>query len=137
MAVFWWTNIHEIPEQQAISEYLCIGRYFWRIKLFYIQLLSSLSAKLKPIHGLRRFCLRISYSYCIATYVPNYSVQFTFIGRVKLKHIAIFSILLDIISIPKGNAGGHIAHLGGALYGFLYVQQLKGGKDWSRVLADS
>lgn len=68
----------------------------------------------------------------IATYVPNYSVQFAFIGRVKLKHIAIFSILLDIISIPKGNSGGHIAHLGGALYGFLYVQQLKGGKDWSR-----
>lgn len=68
----------------------------------------------------------------IATYVPNYSVQFAFIGRVKLKHIAIFSIVLDIISIPKGNSGGHIAHLGGALYGFLYVQQLKGGKDWSR-----
>ena len=68
----------------------------------------------------------------IATYVPNYSVHLTFIGRVKLKHIAIFSILLDIISIPKGNAGGHIAHLGGALYGFLYIQQLKSGKDWSR-----
>ena len=68
----------------------------------------------------------------IATYVPNYSVHLTFLGRVKLKHIAIFSILLDIISIPKGNAGGHIAHLGGALYGFLYVQQLKSGKDWSR-----
>ena len=68
----------------------------------------------------------------IATYVPNYSVHLTFIGRIKLKHIAIFSILLDIISIPKGNSGGHIAHLGGALYGFLYIQQLKGGKDWSR-----
>ena len=68
----------------------------------------------------------------IATYVPNYNINLTFIGRVKLKHIAIFSILLDVLSIPKGNAGGHIAHLGGALYGFLYVQQLKVGKDWSR-----
>ncbi len=68
----------------------------------------------------------------IATYTPNYSVQLTLIGRVKLKHIAIFSILLDILSIPKGNAGGHIAHLGGALYGFLYIQQLKSGKDWSK-----
>ena len=68
----------------------------------------------------------------IATYVPNYSVHLTFIGRVKLKHIAIFSIFLDVFSIPKGNAGGHIAHLGGAVYGFLYVQQLKSGQDWSR-----
>ena len=63
----------------------------------------------------------------IATYTPNYSVQLTLIGRVKLKHIAIFSILLDILSIPKGNAGGHIAHRGGALYGFLYILQLKSG----------
>ena len=68
----------------------------------------------------------------IATYVPNYSVHLTFIGRVKLKHIAFFSIFLDVLSIPKGNAGGHIAHLGGALYGFLYVQQLKRGQDWSK-----
>jgi len=68
----------------------------------------------------------------IANYVPNYNINLTFIGRVKLKHIAIFSILLDVLSIPKGNTGGHIAHLGGALYGFLYTRQLKDGKDWSR-----
>lgn len=67
----------------------------------------------------------------IATYTPNYILQLTLIGRVKLKYIAIFSILIDILSIPKGNAGGHIAHLGGAFYGFLYIQQLKCGKDWS------
>ncbi|MBC8464118.1 MAG: rhomboid family intramembrane serine protease [Bacteroidetes bacterium] len=68
----------------------------------------------------------------VATYVPNYSVHFTFIGRVKLKHIAIFSILLDVLSIPKGNAGGHIAHIGGAIFGFFYIKQLQAGKDWSR-----
>ncbi len=68
----------------------------------------------------------------IATYVPNYSVHLTFIGRVKLKHIAIFSILLDVVSIPKGNAGGHIAHIGGAIFGFIYIKQLQAGKDWAR-----
>ncbi len=67
----------------------------------------------------------------IATYTPNYSVQFPFIGFVKLKHIAIFSVALDIISIPKGNAGGHIAHLGGALFGYFYIKQLQKGNDYS------
>jgi len=67
----------------------------------------------------------------IATYTPNYSVRFPFIGIVKLKHIAIFSIALDVLSIPKGNAGGHIAHLGGALFGYLYIKQLQKGNDYS------
>ena len=69
----------------------------------------------------------------IATYVPNYSVHLTLIGKIKLKYIVFFSILLDLIAIQElTNTGGHIAHLGGALYGFLYTRQLKDGKDWSR-----
>ncbi|MBC8266094.1 MAG: rhomboid family intramembrane serine protease [Flavobacteriales bacterium] len=65
----------------------------------------------------------------IATKSPNYSIRLFLIGNVKLKHIAILSIILDILSIPKGNAGGHIAHLGGAFFGYLYVKQLNGGND--------
>jgi len=67
----------------------------------------------------------------IATYAPNYSVRFPFIGIVKLKHIAIFCVILDVLSIPQGNAGGHIAHLGGALFGYFYIKQLKKGNDIS------
>ena len=67
----------------------------------------------------------------IATYTPNYSVRFPFIGIVKLKHIAIFCVILDVLSIPQGNAGGHIAHLGGALFGYLYIKQLQKGNDIS------
>ena len=57
----------------------------------------------------------------IATYIPNYTVKIPLIGHVKLWHIAAFKIIIDIIQIPAGNAGGHFAHLGGALFGFLYV----------------
>jgi len=65
----------------------------------------------------------------IATFVPDYSVMLIFLGRVKLKYIAIFFVVIDIFSIQQGNAGGHIAHLGGALWGFLYATNLKRGKD--------
>ncbi len=65
----------------------------------------------------------------IATKSPNYSIRLFLIGIVKLKHIALVSILLDILSIPKGNSGGHIAHLGGAFFGYLYVKQLNEGND--------
>ena len=59
----------------------------------------------------------------IATKSPNYEISLFIFGKIKLKHIAIASIIFDILSIPNGNAGGHIAHLGGAFYGFIYVKQ--------------
>jgi len=75
----------------------------------------------------------------VATYVPSYVVRLMFIGDVKLKYIAIGYIVLDLISIQSNNSGGHIAHLGGALFGFVAIQQLKKGKDitsgFSQVLA--
>ena len=59
----------------------------------------------------------------IATYIPNYELKFPLIGFVKLWILAAFWIAIDIIQIPAGNAGGHLAHIGGALFGFLYVTQ--------------
>lgn len=66
-----------------------------------------------------------------ATYVPNFVVRLIFFGDVKLKYIALIYVVIDLVSIPKGNAGGHIAHLGGALFGFLYVLQLQKGNDFT------
>jgi len=75
----------------------------------------------------------------IATLAPNYSIHLLFFGAVKLKYVAGFSILLYIISIPDGNAGGNIAHLGGALLGFAYTKLLQQGTNiglWIEWLAD-
>ncbi len=66
----------------------------------------------------------------IATHIPNYVMRFQFIGNVKLKVIAIIIVVLDIIQIPDGNAGGHLAHLGGALIGFLLTNNFNNGTDF-------
>ena len=65
----------------------------------------------------------------IATYVPQYTVQLVLIGPVKLKYLAIIFVVLDFFSIQGNNPGGHIAHLGGALWGLLYILMLKNGTD--------
>lgn len=64
-----------------------------------------------------------------AAYVPNMVVRLLFLGNVKLKYLAIGYVVLDLISIKGSNSGGHIAHLGGALFGYLFVLQLRKGKD--------
>ena len=64
----------------------------------------------------------------IASHIPQYALRFQFIGNIKLLYIALVFVTLDIIQIPIGNAGGHIAHLGGALIGFLLTRQWEQGK---------
>ena len=60
------------------------------------------------------------------TYLPDYSVRLFGIIPIKLKWLALISIALDIAMIEQSNPGGHLAHLGGAAYGYLYVLNLKG-----------
>lgn len=67
----------------------------------------------------------------VSTYVPEYSVTLFLFGRVKLKYIALAVILIDLLSIARGNSGGHIAHLGGASWGFIYIWMMKRGKDFT------
>lgn len=61
----------------------------------------------------------------ITSYNPNHTIRFFFIN-IKLLYIAVFLLLMDIIQIPVENSGGHIAHLGGALIGFLMFRSFKG-----------
>jgi membrane associated rhomboid family serine protease len=69
----------------------------------------------------------------ISTYVPDYTVHLFLLGKVKLKWIAVAFVLLDILSIPSNNPGGHIAHLGGALWGFVWALSLRRGNDFLRI----
>lgn len=65
----------------------------------------------------------------VATKVPNMRIRLMFLGSIKFWYIAAFLVVLDIIQIPFGNAGGHFAHLGGAFFGYMYTQQLAKGND--------
>lgn len=69
----------------------------------------------------------------IAFYVPDYTINLLFLGRIKIIYIAIAYFIIDFIMINSGNAGGHIAHIGGALWGFLYIRLLKNGNDMSKI----
>lgn len=53
----------------------------------------------------------------ITFYRPQHEVNLILIGPVKLYWIMIVFVVVDLLSIPNGNAGGHIAHLGGVMYG--------------------
>lgn len=64
-----------------------------------------------------------------ATLSPNTTFFLILIGPVKIKYIAIFYVIVSFANTAGANAGGELAHLGGALMGFLYVTQLRKGLD--------
>jgi len=69
----------------------------------------------------------------IAVYVPGYTVNMLLFGRVRIIYIAAILFVLDFFMIRSSNAGGHIAHIGGALFGLLYAMSLRKGFSFKRV----
>ena len=64
----------------------------------------------------------------MASYMPDSPIR-VFMFSIPLKYIALLFIFLDVVQIPTGNAGGHIAHLGGALWGYVYQREFLKGND--------
>ncbi|TGE29913.1 rhomboid family intramembrane serine protease [Hymenobacter metallicola] len=67
-----------------------------------------------------------------ATLLPDYTFNLILIGPVKIKYIAAVVVLVSIAGINGGNPGGELAHIGGALIGFLFIKQLQAGRDLGR-----
>lgn len=118
-------------------------QYFNKQKLFSLYILGGITGGLTYIFAYNLFpvfsgessqligasAAVLAILFAVATYVPNYRVNLIFFGLIPIKYLAIASVFIDIISIPKGNAGGHIAHLGGALIGMYFILKWKKGKD--------
>ncbi len=69
-----------------------------------------------------------------ATLMPNYTFFLLLLGPVRIKYIAAFYVVSSFIGTIKENSGGNIAHLGGALLGFIFIIQLKKGHDLGKPL---
>jgi len=66
-----------------------------------------------------------------ATMSPDLRMNLLFFGPVKIKYIAAVYVFLSLIGTAGSNSGGNIAHLGGALVGYLFIKSLQRGNDWS------
>ncbi len=69
------------------------------------------------------------------TYQPLMNVRLLLIGNVKLWHITLVIIVIDLMQIRIENTGGHIAHLAGAFFGFVFIKLLESGTDLSKMIS--
>jgi len=71
------------------------------------------------------------------TYSPIMNVRLLLIGNVKLWHITLVILVIDLMQIRMDNTGGHIAHLAGAFFGFVYIKLLENGTDLSTIVSNT
>lgn len=121
--------IEYLTEKQLLKTYIFSGLFGAAFFILAFNVFPVFSDSLPYALALGSSASVLGILIAIATYVPEYSVVLFLFGRMQLKYIAIIFIVIDIFSIQSGNAGGHIAHLGGAVWGFLYARNLKKGKD--------
>jgi membrane associated rhomboid family serine protease len=67
--------------------------------------------------------------FAAVAYQPNMEVRLLIFGNVKLWHIAVVLVIIDLLQLQMQNTGGHLSHLGGALFGYIYTKQLQSGRD--------
>ena len=71
---------------------------------------------------------------------PEYRINLMLVGPVRLKYFALFIVLFDFLYVGSNNAGGHIAHLGGALAGWWFARGIAQGYDitrWANTCIDA
>jgi membrane associated rhomboid family serine protease len=69
------------------------------------------------------------------TYQPLMQIRLLLIGTIKLWHLTAVILLLDAMQFMTDNTGGHIAHLAGAFFGFVYIKLLINGTDLSTLVS--
>jgi membrane associated rhomboid family serine protease len=70
----------------------------------------------------------------IAAYVPDYTIHLFLFGRIRIKYMALAIFILTSVMDFSVNSGGKLAHMGGALFGYLYTLNLRQGRDIGKRL---
>jgi membrane associated rhomboid family serine protease len=132
--LYWMGQIFEeyLGNKRTIGLYIMgglAGALFYLLALNFLPFFTSVNAAATTtIVGASASVMAIVVA--TATLLPNYTISLIFIGPVKLKWLVIFILVIDFLGTVGPNAGGEIAHLGGALLGFIYIKQLQKGHDW-------
>lgn len=69
------------------------------------------------------------------TYQPLMNVRLFLFGNVKLWHITAVILIIDLMQFRLENTGGHISHLSGAVFGFIFIKLLQNGTDLSKIVS--
>lgn len=127
--LYWFGKIflEFLSEKQLLSVYIWGGVFGALLYILCYNIFPAFQASLYLSRALGASAAVMAIVGAVSFYAPNYTLNLLLIGRVRLIYFALAYLLIDLLSIRHGNAGGHISHLGGALFGILYAYNLRKG----------
>jgi membrane associated rhomboid family serine protease len=133
MLAFYWFGkvfIEYLGSDKLISVYV-LGAIAGGVSYLLVYNTIPFYIEKMPLHGMVGASAAV-YAVLVATatLLPDYTFFLLFLGPVRIKYIALVYIVISFLGSVGGNAGGNIAHLGGALIGFVYIKQLQVGVNW-------
>jgi len=134
--LFWFGKIflEFLSKKQLLATYILGGLAGAILYIFAYNVFPVYNNVLPFSHALGASASVMAIVTGIAFYVPNYSIRLLFIGKLKIIYVAVILFVIDFFMIPGENSGGHIAHIGGAIYGLIFANAIRKGKDWSNIL---
>lgn len=117
-------------QKQLLGLYLLSALFSGIVFVFSFYLMNIIS----PIVGASAAIMSILVA--TTTYQPLMNVRLLLVGNVKLWHITMVILLIDLLQIRLENTGGHIAHLAGAFFGFIFIKLLENGTDLSIMVSN-
>lgn len=141
LGLYWFGQIvlDMIGKPKIVPIYLYGGMFGGLVYMLAYNLFPAFSNAVYTSSCIGASASVMAIAFAAATIAPEYELRLLFFGNVKIKWIAFAYLILDFINIQHGNAGGHIAHIGGAFFGFMYIRLLQNGTDLARpfyVVAD-
>ena len=126
IVVLWFSSryfLYYFTSKQLSSVYFCGGFFAGFVYLGYYQFVGVNTQLIGASGSILAILMAVT------VYAPYTQVRIFSMDFIKLWHVSFIILFLDIIEMPFNNFGGHLAHLGGALFGFIYIKLLQTGKD--------
>ncbi|MEI7895771.1 MAG: rhomboid family intramembrane serine protease [bacterium] len=131
--LYWFGRIltEFLPSRQLVLIYILGGISGGLFYVFAFNVFPVFSSMIPVSLALGASASVMAIVTAISVYVPNYSIQLFLFGKLKIIYLAAILFVFDFFMIPSGNAGGHLAHIGGALFGAAYIMFYRFSKQTS------
>jgi membrane associated rhomboid family serine protease len=132
--LFWFGKIflQYIDEKRLLNVYLLGGLSGALFFIFSYNLFPGLQEHLPGAMAIGASASVMAVVVAVAAYAPRHTIYIMFIGPVRIAYVALVGFILSSVVDFSVNTGGKIAHIGGALMGYIFALYYKEGKDISR-----
>ena len=129
--LYWFGQIFLLffNEKQLTGVYLLGGLFGALLYAFSYNIFPYFSDKIEVSTLIGASASVMAIVFAASFFKKDYSINLLFIGSVNIYYIALVSLVIDLLAVTSSNAGGHWAHLGGALFGICYALCYRKGKD--------